>query len=240
MWVMGALLALAMLPPAPSATAGLSSFPDIRQVQERGALRVGLVAKDIPPLLVTGSDGQPAGIEVAMANGLLTVDLGPALYGPGVVRVRQEQFLLLQPSDELGPARLDRIVARLRPCNERKRLENWHAGSPLLHAARARWDYVESLSRSRILRTFPDHALAVGTIGSGWNFEASRDFGGGPEPCFMGPVRGGEKSGRGRFACEKQAAVHRSGQDLAESETSRPGVRVGSAREAVVAPGRRG
>ncbi len=39
-------------------------------MQERGALRVGLVAKDIPPLLVTGSDGQPAGIEVAMANGL--------------------------------------------------------------------------------------------------------------------------------------------------------------------------
>ena len=69
-WVMGALLALAMLPPAPSAAAALSSFPDIRQVQERGALRVGLVAKDIPPLLVTGSDGQPAGIEVAMANGL--------------------------------------------------------------------------------------------------------------------------------------------------------------------------
>jgi polar amino acid transport system substrate-binding protein len=61
---------LAMLPPARSAAAGLSSFADIRQVQERGALRVGLVAKDIPPLLVTGSDGQPAGIEVAMANGL--------------------------------------------------------------------------------------------------------------------------------------------------------------------------
>src|SRR5271155_6002267 len=108
------------------------------------------------------------------------------------------------------------------------------------HAASARWDYIESLSCFRILRTFPDHALAVGTIGSGWNFEASPDFGGGPEPCFMGPVRGGEKSGRGRFACEKQAAVHRSGQDRAESETSRPGVRVGSAREAVVAPGRRG
>jgi len=69
-WVMGALLALAGLPPAASATAALSSFPDIRQVQERGALRVGLVAKDIPPLLVTGSEGQPAGIEVAMANGL--------------------------------------------------------------------------------------------------------------------------------------------------------------------------
>ena len=67
---MGASLASAILPPAPSAAASLSSFPDIRQVQERGALRVGLVAKDIPPLLVTGSDGQPAGIEVAMANGL--------------------------------------------------------------------------------------------------------------------------------------------------------------------------
>jgi len=61
-WVMGAWLALAILPAARSAAAGLSSFADIRQVQERGALRVGLVAKDIPPLLVTGSDGQPAGI----------------------------------------------------------------------------------------------------------------------------------------------------------------------------------
>ncbi len=69
-WVMGAMLALAILAPALSAPAVLSSFSDIRQVQERGALRVGLVAKDIPPLLVTGSDGQPAGIEVAMANGL--------------------------------------------------------------------------------------------------------------------------------------------------------------------------
>src|SRR4029079_15269129 len=48
----------------------LSSFPDLRQVQERGVLHVGLVAKDIPPLLITGSDGQPAGIEDAMASGL--------------------------------------------------------------------------------------------------------------------------------------------------------------------------
>ena len=69
-WMMGALFALVMLPPAQSAAAALSSFADIRQVQERGTLRVGLVAKDIPPLLVTGSDGQPAGIEVVMANGL--------------------------------------------------------------------------------------------------------------------------------------------------------------------------
>jgi polar amino acid transport system substrate-binding protein len=67
---MGALLALTILPPVLSATAGLSSFPDIRQVQERGALRVGLVAKEIPPLLVTRSDGEPSGIEIAMANGL--------------------------------------------------------------------------------------------------------------------------------------------------------------------------
>ena len=69
-WVMGALIALAILPPARAPAAALSGFADIRQVQERGSLRVGLVAKDIPPLLITGSDGQPAGIEVTMANGL--------------------------------------------------------------------------------------------------------------------------------------------------------------------------
>lgn len=67
---MAALLALAVRPLTRSAAAGPSSFADIRQVQERGALRVGLVAKEIPPLLVTGSDGQPVGIEVTMANGL--------------------------------------------------------------------------------------------------------------------------------------------------------------------------
>jgi hypothetical protein len=39
---------------------------------------------------------------------------------------------------------------------------------------------------------------------------------------------------------KNRAAVHRSGQDRAEPETSRPGVRVGSAHEAVLAPCRRG
>ena len=42
---MGAWLALAILPPAPSAAVALSSFPDIRQVQERGALRVELIVR---------------------------------------------------------------------------------------------------------------------------------------------------------------------------------------------------
>ena len=59
-WVMGALLASMILPPTRPTAAALSSFADIRQVQERGALRVGLVAKDIPPLLMTVHDGQPA------------------------------------------------------------------------------------------------------------------------------------------------------------------------------------
>jgi hypothetical protein len=95
--------------PAPS---GLSRSTDI----VRPARYVGLVP------VATKSDGH----HHLFGRGLtLTVDLGPALYGPGVVRVRREQFLLLQLSDELGPARLDRIVARLRQCNERKRLENW-------------------------------------------------------------------------------------------------------------------
>ena len=68
--LMGAWLALAATLPAISGTAAFSSFADIRQVQERGTLRAGLVAKDIPPLLETGSDGQPRGIEVTMAIGL--------------------------------------------------------------------------------------------------------------------------------------------------------------------------
>ena len=67
--VMGALLALAMLPPTPFVRAAASNSPDIRQVRSV-ARSAGLVAKDIRPLLFTGSDGQPAGIEIAMANGL--------------------------------------------------------------------------------------------------------------------------------------------------------------------------
>jgi hypothetical protein len=35
-------------------------------------------------------------------------DLGPTLDGPDVVGILQEQLLLFQPGDELGPAMLDR------------------------------------------------------------------------------------------------------------------------------------
>jgi hypothetical protein len=49
-----------------------------------------------------------------------------------VVGILQEQFLLLQPGDELGPARLDGIAPGLGKGGERELLEDWHVGSPLL------------------------------------------------------------------------------------------------------------
>jgi hypothetical protein len=49
-----------------------------------------------------------------LGDGLpLAVDLGPSLDGPDVVGILQEELLLLQLRDELGPARLDRVVAGL-------------------------------------------------------------------------------------------------------------------------------
>jgi hypothetical protein len=47
-----------------------------------------------------------------------TVDLGPALDGPDVVGIFQEQLLLLQLGNELGSASLDGIVAGLRQAGE--------------------------------------------------------------------------------------------------------------------------
>jgi len=43
----------------------------------------------------------------------LPVHLGPSLDGPDVVGVLQEQLLLLQFRDELGPAHLDGIIPGL-------------------------------------------------------------------------------------------------------------------------------
>jgi superfamily II helicase len=42
------------------------------------------------------------------------------LDGPDVVGVLEEQLLLFQPSDELGPARLDGVVGRLGKRGERE------------------------------------------------------------------------------------------------------------------------
>ena len=73
-----------------------------------GTMRGGtIITLDIP-------DGLLLGGGLAFA-----VDLGPALDGPDVVRVLQEELLLLQPGDELASARLDGVVAGLRQCGER-------------------------------------------------------------------------------------------------------------------------
>jgi hypothetical protein len=50
----------------------------------------------------------------------LAVDLGPSLDGPDVVGILQEQLLLLQLRDELGPTSMDRIVPGLRDGGERE------------------------------------------------------------------------------------------------------------------------
>lgn len=55
----------------------------------------------LPP----GPDG------LLLSDGLpLAIDLGPSLDGPDVVGIFEEELLLLQLGDELGPARLDGIV----------------------------------------------------------------------------------------------------------------------------------
>jgi hypothetical protein len=46
--------------------------------------------------------------------------------GPEVVVVLQEQLLLFQSGDELGPARLDGVVGALRQGGEREGLQDWH------------------------------------------------------------------------------------------------------------------
>lgn len=69
-WLRCAFCALMPMPWAPVLAEPTSGFPDIRAIQQQGKLRIGLIARDSPPLLVTGKDGQPGGIEVAMANGL--------------------------------------------------------------------------------------------------------------------------------------------------------------------------
>jgi hypothetical protein len=68
-----------------------------------------------------------------LGDGLaLAVDLRPPLGGPDVVGVLQEQLLLLQLGDEIGPPDLDDVVVGLREGGEGKRLEDWHVGFSLV------------------------------------------------------------------------------------------------------------
>jgi hypothetical protein len=66
--------------------------------------------------------GLPPGPDRLLFGGSLPlpVHLGPSLDGPNVVGVLQEQLLLLQLRDELGPALLDRIVPGLGKGRERE------------------------------------------------------------------------------------------------------------------------
>jgi hypothetical protein len=87
-----------------------TTMPALPFSNSRG-LAPNLMDIGLPP----GSDG------LLLGDGLpLAVHLGPSLDGPDVVGILQEQLLLLQLRDELGPARLDGIVAVLGKRGERE------------------------------------------------------------------------------------------------------------------------
>jgi hypothetical protein len=71
---------------------------------------------------LAGGIGLPPGPDrLLFGGGLpLAVYFYPSLDGPGVGGVLQEQLLLLQLRDELGPARLDGIIPRLGKSGERE------------------------------------------------------------------------------------------------------------------------
>jgi hypothetical protein len=125
--------------PGPDYQAALRALPD----------RPGLGSLVEQLVQLPGSNGRDQGVDhrrqlVRGRNddpGLALLELdgpGPNLMdittwpdGPVLPRPN-EQLLLLQPGDELGPAMLDRIVPGLGKGGEGEWLEDWHVGSPLL------------------------------------------------------------------------------------------------------------
>ena len=84
------------------------------------------------------------------------------------------------------------------------RMSQWCQQETLLRGKQAASEFL-SIPFLQLLTTENPPQCPSCTVGWGsYTREASCDFGGSPEPCFMGPVRGGEKSGRGRFAREKR------------------------------------
>jgi hypothetical protein len=77
---------------------------------------------------LSGRVGLPPGSNSLLLGGGLSlpVHLCPSLDGPDVVGILQEQLLLLQFRDELGPALLDGVVPGLGKDGEREGLEDCH------------------------------------------------------------------------------------------------------------------
>ena len=64
-WIM-----ISCLPATAASQDATTPFSDIQTIVDRGTLRVALLAKDIPPFLITAEDGTPTGIDVRIARGL--------------------------------------------------------------------------------------------------------------------------------------------------------------------------
>ncbi len=47
-----------------------SAFPDIQRILDAGVLRIAILAEDVPPMIMTGKDGAPAGAEGDLARDL--------------------------------------------------------------------------------------------------------------------------------------------------------------------------
>lgn len=65
-----ALLALIGLTTPPPARAAESPFPDIQRILDAGVVRVAILARDVPPMIMTDRDGRPAGAEAELARDL--------------------------------------------------------------------------------------------------------------------------------------------------------------------------
>lgn len=66
----GCCLLLTGLVVALPARAADSAFPDLKRIIDAGVLRVAILDKDVPPMIMTAQDGSAAGAELDLARDL--------------------------------------------------------------------------------------------------------------------------------------------------------------------------
>ena len=86
--------------------------PDMQRIMDRGKLIVAITAADVPPFVITGADGKPAGHDIALAEGMARALGVPVAFDRSAGSADAVIDMVARRDADLGLSRLSETLDR--------------------------------------------------------------------------------------------------------------------------------